>query len=110
MRHPVAPAADPRDGHLDLVLFHGQGPMATAALGRDLVLGRHHRRDDVELRPIPRVDLVAPEQVLLQLDGDVLQVEPPVTFDLAPHRLKVLGPVGGSVRFRAFLPGPPGRF
>ena len=98
MRHPVAPAADPRDGHLDLVLFHGQGPMATAALGRDLVLGRHHRRDDVELRPIPRVDLVAPEQVLLQLDGDVSEARPPVTIDLAPRRLEVLGPAREDVR------------
>lgn len=95
----LAPAADPRDGHLDLVLFHGQGPMATAALGRDLLLGRHHRRPDVELLPITRVDLLAPPNVLLQLDGDVLRVEPPVTFDLAPHRLKVLGPAGcGSSR------------
>ena len=64
----------------------------------DPLHGRHHRRDDVELRPITRVDLLAPPNVLLQLDGDVSEARPPVTIDLAPRRLEVLGPIRVDVR------------
>ncbi|MEM7355615.1 MAG: diacylglycerol kinase family protein [Acidobacteriota bacterium] len=92
----MAPSADLADGLLDLVLFHGSGRFATLAFARDLALGRHLRRADVETRRIERLKIVAPEPCLLQIDGDVIQVEAPVEIRLAANRLKVLAPPNGE--------------
>ena len=88
----LAPDADPTDRRLDLLRFHGRGRWATAGFLIDMALGRHPRRKDVEIDPVTEVTLDGKEPILLQIDGDVLTVDPPVTLDLAPERLRVLGP------------------
>lgn len=88
----LAPDADPFDGHLDLVLFRGRGRWAMLGLGRDLVLGRHQHRSDVEMGPLQELVLTGPSNVPVQLDGDIIYIEPPVRIGLAPERLRILAP------------------
>lgn len=88
----MAPAADFRDGLLDLVLFRGRGRSATLGLLRDLALGRHHRRPDVELRRVEEIELLGPPGVPVQVDGDVVAAAPPLRIGLARQKLWMLAP------------------
>ena len=90
----LAPAADCRDGLLDLVLFHGHGRAAMLGFARDLMLGRHTRRRDVQMRRVRAVEVLGPAELGIQVDGDVLPLSPPLRIDLHPHRLRVLTPSG----------------
>lgn len=89
----MAPGASAADGVLDLVVFRGSGRAQTLAFARDLVLGRHVKRRDVELSRVREVDLRGPEDLSVQLDGDTLPIRLPVTVGLAPQRIRVLRPV-----------------
>lgn len=89
----MAPAADPGDGHLDLVFFRGTGRAATLGFARDLGLGRHLKRADVETRPINELELAGPPgQYLVQIDGDVLSGSVPLKISLSEERLWVMAP------------------
>lgn len=92
----IAPAARPDDRALDLVLFQGHGRAKTLAFARDLVLGRHLNRADVELAQVQEVELRSPADLAVQIDGDAIDPRLPVTIRLAPERLRVLIPrLGG---------------
>jgi len=88
----MAPDADYRDRRLDLVLFRGHGPTATLGLARDLALGRHLRRADVEIRRVEEVELLGPPGTPIQIDGDVPTVDLPLRLGLGRHRLRILAP------------------
>lgn len=88
----MAPGASVTDRSLDLVLFRGVGRLATLAFGRDLVLGRHLRRDDVELIQVQTVELLGPQGLAVQLDGDTLPLQLPVTISLHPETVRLLKP------------------
>ena len=88
----MAPDADLSSGRLHLVLFRGRGRAATLGFARDLALGRHLRRADVEHRPVRELEIVAPPEVLVQIDGDVLPGPAPLRISLAGERLWVLAP------------------
>ncbi|RMH16925.1 MAG: diacylglycerol kinase family lipid kinase [Acidobacteria bacterium] len=90
----VAPEADMGDGRLDLLLLRAPGRRraraATLGFWRDVALGRHLRRRDLEHRRVRSVEILTPPGIPLQLDGDVLAASPPLRVTLSPHRLKVL--------------------
>ncbi len=88
----IAPDADLSDGRLHLVLFRGIGRAATLGFARDLALGRHLRRPDVESRPVEELEIVEPPEYLVQIDGDVLSGPAPLEISLAKQRLWVLAP------------------
>lgn len=88
----MVPGADCRDGLLDLVLFRGRGRRATLGFMRDLALGRHHRRRDVEVLRAEELEIVDPPGIDLQIDGDVPAVVPPIRIGLARQKLRVLAP------------------
>lgn len=90
----LAPGADPDDGKLDLVLFRGRGRWATLGLGLDLIRGRHRRRRDVEMRTLDELVLEGPTSLPVQLDGDIVFVEPPVRIGIAEEKLCLLAPAG----------------
>ena len=90
----LAPAADCRDGLLDLVLFHGRGRTAMLGFARDLMLGRHMRRRDVQVQRVRAVEVLGPAELGVQVDGDVLPLALPLRIDLHPQRLRVLSPTG----------------
>ncbi len=89
----MAPDADPGDGLLDLVRFRGSGRAATLGFARDLGLGRHLKRGDVEASKVVGVELVGPsERYLVQVDGDVISGPMPLEISLSEQRLWVLAP------------------
>ena len=88
----MAPGASVSDQILDLVLFHGKGGLQTLGFARDFVLGRHLKRPDVELIRTEEVELKGPSDVEVQLDGDTLPIQLPVSVTVHPERLQVLRP------------------
>ena len=88
----LAPAATPTDRALDLVIFRGQGRWATIDFARDLFLGRHPRRPDVETMQVREVEIRGPRGLAVQLDGDTLPIELPVTVGIHPRTLRMLKP------------------
>ncbi len=87
----MAPDADLADGRLDLVLFRGTGRLATLGFARDLALGRHLKRPDVETRRVEELELAGPPgQYQLQIDGDVVSGPVPLKISLSEERLWVM--------------------
>ena len=89
----MAPTASFTDGVLDLVLFRGEGRVNTLAFALDVVLGRHLRRPDVELIRVEEVELRGPRGLAVQLDGDALPIQLPVSVRLHPDRIRILKPL-----------------
>ena len=96
-RFRLAPAARLDDHQLHLVLFHGQGRMETLAFARDLALNQHVARRDVEILPVKEVELRAPADLTLQVDGDALRSPVPIRVRLAEQRLHVLALPGATL-------------
>jgi diacylglycerol kinase (ATP) len=88
----LAPGASITDRALDLVLFRGTGRLQTLAFARDLALGRHIRRDDVEIIRAQEIEVLSPAGIPMQIDGDAMPLELPVTLTIAPQRLTLLTP------------------
>ena len=87
----MAPDADPGDGRLDLVTFRGTGRIATLGFARDLGLGRHLKRPDVDTRRVERLELIGPPgQYRVQIDGDVLSGPVPLEISMSEQRLWVM--------------------
>ncbi len=93
----LAPEASARDRRLDLVVFRGVGRLATLAFARDLALGRHVRRSDVEVSRVERVEVLSPASIPVQIDGDAMPTKLPVTLTIGPHRLTLLAPAESSL-------------
>jgi len=91
----MAPGASITDRALDLVVFQGEGRLKTLAFARDVALGRHLRRADVELIRVQKVELRGPEGLAIQLDGDALPIQLPVTVSLHPEKVRILKPSTG---------------
>ena len=88
----IAPKADYADGFLDLVLFRGQGRWAVPSLVLDLLLGRHHRRADLDILKVKNLEVCGPLPDGLQIDGDVIDVGLPLELGIEAEHLKVLTP------------------
>ena len=91
----MAPGASVSDQILDLVVFRGKGGVQTLAFARDFVLGRHLERPDVELIRVEEIELLGPAEVEVQLDGDALPIQLPVSVTVHPERVLVLRPEAG---------------
>jgi YegS/Rv2252/BmrU family lipid kinase len=88
----LAPEASITDRALDLVLFHGAGRLEALAFARDLALGRHVNRDDVEIIRAQEIEVLSPARIPMQIDGDAMPLELPVTLTIASQRLTLLTP------------------
>lgn len=88
----LAPDAADDDGRLDMILFRGRSRTALAGLMRDLLIGWHVRRSDVVYVPVEEVELLGPADLDVQIDGDVIAVEWPLTVRVVPGGLRVLAP------------------
>ncbi len=91
-RFRLAPAAEPDDGRLELVLFHGRGRRAMLSFAWDLARRRHVERADVEVTGVESVVLDGSAELDVQLDGDALRQPLPVEIRLAARRLSILVP------------------
>ena len=89
----LVPEARFDDRRLDLILFRGRGRRATLSFAFDFVRRRHLTRTDVLHIPIAsEVRFLGPEDLDIQLDGDLYPSSPPATFRLADERLTILAP------------------
>jgi diacylglycerol kinase (ATP) len=91
-RWRLAPAARWNDQLLDLVVFRGRTRRSTLGFARDLALGRHHRRSDVEIVQVHDVEIDGAEMVSLQIDGDSVAETLPVRIRLAQRSVRLLVP------------------
>ena len=107
----VDPAAGPADddGELDLVIFRGRGRRVQLGFAGDLVLGRHSRRADLEIRRVREVR-ISPGTPL-QVDGDVIPFEEATTVFADPLAMVIADAIhasrtliiGESIRRRVLL-------
>ena len=93
----MAPAADPTDGKLDVIVFRGLGKRRALAFTGAVMLGRHLERTDVEYRQVETLEITGPPDAEVQLDGDSRKLRPPLTLRVAEAHLTVLVP--GRPRF-----------
>lgn len=88
----IAPRADALDRLLDVTVFAGRGAVATLGFAMDVVLESHLRRPDVEAWRAASVVIEGEGTLPMQIDGDPVQLELPLTVSLAAERLRVLLP------------------
>ncbi|MCB1034608.1 MAG: diacylglycerol kinase family lipid kinase [Acidobacteria bacterium] len=89
----LAPEARFDDGLLDLILFRGRGRATTLGFARDLALGRHLSRRDVEASRARSVRLTLPAGACLQVDGDALpHLGEEVELTISKEKLRILSP------------------
>lgn len=86
----LAPDAKLDDGKLDVVLFGGQGRLATLGFVRDLARGRHLDRPDTELVSAEALRLTTPGTVAGQIDGDARRFATRVDIGVSRNALCLL--------------------
>jgi diacylglycerol kinase family enzyme len=91
-RWKLAPQACWNDRCLDLVVFCGHTRLATLGFARDLALGRHLQRGDVEMARVEEVEIGGGDGVSMQIDGDPISNGLPVRVGLARQRVRLLVP------------------
>lgn len=100
----LAPRARPDDGLLEVLVFRGRGPAATASFVFDLVLGRHTGRSDVSQITVTEACFEEPRDAAIQIDGDVYAGPRPAAVRVAPSPLRVLVPEAGPEEFDTSTP------
>lgn len=88
----MAPAADPRDGLLDVVMLHAGGRIVTAAFLASFLSGRHLDRPGVSSFRTDHLVLRGPLPFGLQVDGDVFETPMPLDLSVKPRSLHILVP------------------
>jgi diacylglycerol kinase (ATP) len=88
----MAPAADPRDGLLDVVLLHAGGKIVTASFLASFLAGAHLDRPGVSSFRASKLLLRGPLPFGLQVDGDVFETPLPVEIGVRPRALQILVP------------------
>lgn len=92
----IAPQAGFFTRRLDLVTFDGRGRFAALAFAARLIAGRHLSMRCACHRPLVDLSLDAPLEAPFQLDGDPLDLPPPLTIRLAEPGLELLFPSPGA--------------
>ena len=92
----LAPGADFFDHRLTLVTFTGRGRIATLRFGLNVIFGRHTRMSSVGIRPLRELCIPGPVEAPLELDGDYLEIEPPLVMRLSDQTIQLLMPERGE--------------
>lgn len=87
----VTPEAKVDDGLLDVCVFKGQGQSRIFRHILNVLAHRHLLDPEVEYYRVPQLSVSCSKELLVQLDGEVLETTP-VTLRVVPHCLKVLVP------------------
>ena len=88
---PIVPQADHSDGQLALVLVRPLSPTSALGLVHQLRQARHSEHPAVQIRPVERVRIWGPSDVLPHGDGEALSPLP-LTAQVAPANLEVIVP------------------
>lgn len=86
---PAAPAADPRDGLLDVLLFRDGSMNGFLEVVAGLVGNTLHQCQGVEYRQVRRLKIEATPKIAFSADGELL-VETPVEFTVVPGVLRMI--------------------
>jgi YegS/Rv2252/BmrU family lipid kinase len=84
----IAPAADPRDGVLDLVVLGDLGRMELLRWLPSVYRGEHLAHPRVTARPVRRVTIRAPRPLPTHVDGEAAP-DTPVTLAVRPGALRL---------------------
>lgn len=79
------------DGKLDIVIFKNLSHLDMIRYMQGILFGTHMDLHDVEYFQTTKATVRSDERVPVEVDGE-LAGETPVTFQIAPHRLRVLVP------------------
>ena len=88
----LAPDASFFNHRLTLVTFTGRSRLSMLRFAVNLVTGRHLRMKGVESRSLTELHIPGPLVAPLQLDGDYLELAPPLHIRLAVQRIRLLKP------------------
>ena len=86
----LGPAVRPDDGRLNAILIKGRGFAAAAGFSRDLALGRHLGRRDVETCIASKITIEGPADIPVQVDGDVFTAAKPLHIGMTSRRVNVM--------------------
>lgn len=89
----VAPAADPSDGWIEVIVVRDGGVLDLAALAAQWALTDYLASEQVVYRQARRVELAVSPTAPFSLDGETMDVTT-AQFQIAPHALRVLAPAG----------------
>ncbi|MEY4485054.1 MAG: hypothetical protein RL693_2506 [Verrucomicrobiota bacterium] len=88
---PVFRDASNTDGLLDVLIFHGRGPLEAMQVLQAIATNDFTECGDVDYLQVPSLRVTSPRPVPFQLDGELGDFTP-VEFKLAPFRLRVACP------------------
>lgn len=86
---PVAPAANPEDGLLDVVLIHTGDALDLSVVAARLMHGDYTHDENVSHHLARRVEIASDPPLPMSLDGERCECER-VTFTVVPRALRVL--------------------
>jgi diacylglycerol kinase (ATP) len=84
---PIAPAADPFDALLDVVLIPKRSAPEMALLAAEIILGKHFSTNTILFRRAKRISVRSKPGMSFNVDGELIG-SVPATFQILPHRLK----------------------
>jgi len=90
--YEVVPGARWDDGQANVLLYTGRTHLGALTFAIGLLLGRHHRRRDVQIMAATSMTIREDPSLHVQVDGDAWRGALPATCRLAPHRIQVLIP------------------
>lgn len=90
----LAPDAGFFNHRLSLVTFDGRGRCAMLRFASNLLLGRHLKMPGVHSQPLRELRIPGPLEAPLQLDGDQIELDPPLVVRLSEQRVRLLMPSG----------------
>jgi diacylglycerol kinase (ATP) len=88
---PIAPAADPTDGLLDVILIPKRSIAETALLGAEILLGKHLSDKAVIFRRAKKVAVRSRPGMWFNVDGELVG-NAPATFQIIPAALNFVVP------------------
>ena len=97
MNLPLLPEADPTDGVLNVCSFRHGGLVRGVVYLIAVVLRKHRQWCKTEFRKFRKITIESKTRVPFQLDGDP-GGDLPVTIEVIPNYLTILGPEGSSCR------------
>jgi YegS/Rv2252/BmrU family lipid kinase len=87
----MAPDAKPDDGLLDLCVIEGESNLGTILNNLPPAYsGKHIGNPEVDYSQVEQLEVISPEPVLLQVDGELVGEDNHFKFNLANKRIKML--------------------
>lgn len=87
----IAPQADMADGYLDVIIFKNGTRRDILRYVLGILRGRHTRFKDVEFIKAKKIEIDAPREVWIQVDGEIMGTLPQ-EIEICPEAIQVILP------------------